>query len=573
MTVTWKQLALGLAIMCAAVLTSAQSFAQDAKAKFGELAPKMTAENMADEGQVKAMEAAQQEWMTYALQKVDERKAILDVMLEALKGDYPTPTKSWLLHLLGWTGDDSCVETIATFLTSDQPSLFDESARALGQIGSEKSIGALKAAQAKSKNPESFASYIKAPNVDIAVGVETELPLALPYVDQKAYDEYMAKFDSLNDDEKARALGDLRVRKDKKYLDLAVKAAGSENGDVKKAALLALEKIATGKEFGVLYDAMKSFDRGLVVRIMKNVPGTDFDAAVVAALKAEKDGGNLASLAEVVGGRYLNGEIATLLDVAKKDDCPARLQLIAAAEGIATKDNVGDFVDVFLALAPNQRGERDRAEQIISRLCAEDAQPVIAKLNNDNAAQIFPLLGRVGGDAALKLVKSALDSKDPNAITLGVRALCNWPNAVVANDLLAVVKNASYPDQLKVPALRAYIRVVSLPDDQDGVDMSGKDKLNALKEAMKLATRNDERNLVLERVGSVRELDSVKFALAYVDDVKLQNKALNAILDLAHQDYLRKMDKELFTKALDVVLEKGDQGQKDRAGNYKANIR
>ena len=90
---------------------------------------------------------------------------------------------------------------------------------------------------------------------------------------------------------------------------------------------------------------------------------------------------------------------------------------------------------------------------------------------------------------------------------------------------------------------------------------------------MKLATRDDERNLVLERVGSVRELDSVKFALAYVDDVKLQNKALNAILDLAHQDYLRKMDKELFTKALDVVLEKGDQGQKDRAGNYKANIR
>ena len=38
-------------------------------------------------------------------------------------------------------------------------------------------------------------------------------------------------------------------------------------------------------------------------------------------------------------------------------------------------------------------------------------------------------------------------------------------------------------------------------------------------------------------------------------------------------DDLRKQYKDLFIKALDVVLEKGDQGQKDRAQNYKSNIR
>ena len=340
---------------------------------------------------------------------------------------------------------------------------------------------------------------------------------------------------------------------------------------VKKAALLALEKIGTGAQFGTLYEQLAKFDRGLVERIMKNIPGEDFDAAVVKALKSEKDGANLASLAKVVAGRYIKGEVKTLLDAAKQDGCPARFDLIAAAETLATKDNIGDFVDVFLAIP--QGGERDRAEQIISRLCDGDANPVIAKMNNQNGPQIFLLLGRIGGDAAFAQIERGLKANDANMIALSVRALCNWPNAKVYKELLDAAKNQAYPEQLRIQALRAFIRVVSLPDDQDGIDMSGAQKLDNLKTAFALATRDDERNLVLERVGAVRELASVEFALEQVDKPALKAKALNAILDLAHQDYLRKQNKALFTKALDVVLEKGDQGQKDRAGNYKNALR
>ena len=158
-------------------------------------------------------------------------------------------------------------------------------------------------------------------------------------------------------------------------------------------------------------------------------------------------------------------------------------------------------------------------------------------------------------------------------VALSVRALSAWPNAVVWQKLLDAAKNEAYPVPVRIQALRAFIRVVSLPDDQDGIDMSDADKLANLKTAFELATRDEERNLVLERVGSVRTLDSVRFALEKVDDPKLSNKALHAILDLAHQDYLRKQDKDLFRKALDVVIEKGDNGQKDRAQGYKSNIR
>ncbi|MBQ8363121.1 MAG: HEAT repeat domain-containing protein, partial [Thermoguttaceae bacterium] len=398
--------------------------------------------------------------------------------------------------------------------------------------------------------------------------VETETIQSLPYVSDAKFAEFMNGFDKLSDDDKARALGALRVRKTKDCVDVAVKALKSESVEVKRAAILALEKIATGKEFDVLYEQMKTFDRGFVADAMKRIPGADFDAAVAAALKKETNGDNAATLADVVSGRFLVSEVSSILESAKKDGCPIRLQLLTAAERLATKEHIADFVDAFVAIPAG--GDRDRAEQIIARLCEGDATPVIAKMNNANGATIFPLLGRIGGDAAFAQIERGLKSGNAAMIALSVRSLCNWPNAKVAGALLDAAKNAAYPENMRIQALRAYIRVVSLPDDQDAVDMSGADKLAALKDAFKLATRDDERNLALERVGAVRELDSVKFALEHVDNKALQNKALNAVLDLAHQDFLRKKDKDLFTKALDVVLEKGDQGQKDRAGRYKA---
>ena len=571
MTNTWKKLAFSAAILfIASFVVSTASRGQEPTAKLNELLPKMAAENMADEGQVRDMESAQLGWMNYCLQDCNKSKELraesIKATCDALNSDAPVVAKAWLLHVLQWVGDDSCVDTVAKFLKNDDARLVDAAARVLAQIPTEKALNALKT------DADKFASYIKARNVDISVPTETEIPLALPYLPEAKFDDYVSKqFGSLSNDDKARVLGAIRVRYAKKFLPLAVESVSSDNDDVKRAALLAIEKIGSGEQFDLLYKQTAEFDRGFCVQIMKNIVGDDFSAKVVDALKKEKDGANMASLAEVVGDRYIQSEVATLLSLAKKDDCPARLALLSAAERLATKDNIGDFVDAALNIS--DRGDRDRAEQIISRLCEGDASPVIAMINNQNGPQIFPLVGRIGGDAAARQVNRALESNDPNMKVYGVRAACNWPDATLNEKLLAVVKDSAYPENLRISALRAYIRVMSLPDEQDGIDLSLDAKLEALKNAFKLATRDDERRLVLERVGSVRVPGSVEFALQYVDEKELSNSAINAILDLAHQDYLRKENKELFLKALDVVIAKGNQQQKERAEGYKSNIR
>ncbi|MDO5309371.1 MAG: HEAT repeat domain-containing protein [Planctomycetia bacterium] len=567
---TWNKLACCAFALIALCVLTCKVYGQDPAEIFKNLAPKMTASVMSDEGQVKEMEAAQQEWMTLCLQNQDLREQTNQIMLEALKADYPAVTKAWLLHILQWVGDEKCVDGIAACLTADDPRIVDEAARALAQIPEESALIALQKARDASDEPKKFQSYIDARTVDISVGVETELPLALSILSDADFDKYMADYDSFDADQKARALGAVRVRRAKKYAPVAVLALKDDNGDVKKAGLLALENTASKKDFQAIYE-MFAFDRGLTVRVLQNVVADGFDQAVITAIKKEDNADNLVSLAEVVSGRSMTSEINTLLTLALKDGCPKPLELMQAAEKLATQENIPDFVNI--ALTVKAGAQRDRAEQVVARLCNGDATPVIKMINNQNGAQIFLLLGRIGGDAAKEKLLAGVKSNDPNMVALSIRSLCNWPNATIADQLLDFAKNKTLPEQLRIQALRAYIRVVSLPEDQDGVGMKGNDKLNALKEAFKLATRDDERNLVLDRVGSVRELDSVRFAMQYVDNPALKNKALDAILNLAHQDYLRKQDKDLFIKALDVVLEQGNDQQKDRAGNYKANIR
>ncbi len=571
MKANWKTIGLCLAATLALFVYSAPIFAQDAAAQFAQWAPKMTPEDWTNGDQINEMKDAQQGWMNYCLQNVDDRDATLTIMLDALNEDYPVATKGWLLHILGWTGNDSCVDGIAAFLDSDDATLFDESARALAEIASDKAIDALKAAQAASDTPEKFGPYIDARDVDVSIGIESEFPMALPYVSEADYDAYMEKYDSLSDDDKARALASLRVRQDKKYVQLAADAAESDNRELQLAGVVALEKIASAKECDVLYQQLPKFDRRIVETALMNVPGKEFDAVVVEALKTEKDGANLASLAKVVAARNIPGEVATLLTLANQDDSPARVELLAAAEQIATKENIADFVNAYLAM--RRGGERDRVEQIISRLCEGDATPVVQMMNNQNGPQIFLLLGRIGGDAALETIEKGLATNNPQMIALSVRALSNWPNAVVWEKLLEVAKNTSYPDSIRLQALRAFIRVISLPDDGDGIDMSDEEKLANLKTAFELATRDEERNFVLERVGSVRIPDSARYALEYTDVPELSDRALNAILDLAHQDFLRKQDPDLFREALGVVIEKGNEGQVDRAKGYLSNIR
>ncbi|MDO5580791.1 MAG: hypothetical protein Q4G69_06620 [Planctomycetia bacterium] len=175
-------------------------------------------------------------------------------------------------------------------------------------------------------------------------------------------------------------------------------------------------------------------------------------------------------------------------------------------------------------------------------------------------AVVLPLLGRFGTSVVFQRIEAARKSTDPAVAAAAVRALCNWPTAEHAAELWTIAETSDVP-YFKNQALRAYIRVVSLPSKRAETET-----LDMLKKSMKLADNASTRNLALARSASVRTLETVKWAAEYLDTPELAETASKVIVELAHHRFLRQPNKAFF----EPILRKVEKTSKDGTTVQKA---
>ena len=544
------------------VVTSAQTPSE----AFKTLLPDMGSDDLAKR------EAAQNEWQNVCMVagapgKAAELKEVNRLMAETLASDAPLETKCWLLQQLQWTGDASVVPALVKLLDDKDVRLFDRTARALALNPSPEAALALKAVAGQTGTRAAAANdalSARKPQTDEYKIATARDPMELPYVDATTFDKAIAEFNKADTQEQARLLAAITVRKDKKSLPLVLQAVGSGNEFVKKNAVLALAKIGTAKEVPLLVGFLNDYDRGLVETVLVDNAEPGIDDALLQAATAETNVDRFEKLAVVLARRNCEKILPTILERAAKSDCPNRKNLLTAAEPIATTADLGKFVDVALMIEPGR--DRDDAERIIARIAKGNAEAVVTKFNDANTSALLTMIGRIGGPQALEAVKKYRGGKFDND---AIRALCNWPNAVVADELLAIAEDSQASESNRVAAVRAFGRVISLPDDQIGIRISGGDKIAKLDKGIKVAHRLEDKRFILSRLDAIRIREAAELAIKYLDDPDMKTEAQRKVVDLAHHNGLRKPNLDLFEPALKRVLtESTDNGLKDRARRY-----
>ncbi|MGQ9605019.1 MAG: hypothetical protein ACUVTW_02395 [Thermogutta sp.] len=117
----------------------------------------------------------------------------------------------------------------------------------------------------------------------------------------------------------------------------------------------------------------------------------------------------------------------------------------------------------------------------------------------------------------------------------------------------------------RTTCLRALIRVAPLAADRDNAG-----KLDLLKTAMRLSTRDDERLLVLQRAQAIRDVETLRYLVSFLDQPNFAQEACNSIVELAHHRELRDANKPEFEQALDAVIRiSRDPVVVERAKRYK----
>jgi HEAT repeat protein len=307
-------------------------------------------------------------------------------------------------------------------------------------------------------------------------------------------------------------------------------AAESPSLHVRLAALRSLARAGDGK--AVLFLANKSArtagpEQEAAREALARMKGLDVDAAVLEHLAKATDDTVKAELVQAASVRRIGAAkpvlmglvasgppalkvraAAALRTLGVQADIPALLDLLGGLEDETAREAMQETV---AAVARTNPRELARAGEVKARLSAEK--------DPKKRADLLRVLGKVGDDSALAMVRAALGDSDGTVADAAVRALADWPTVAARDDVLEIARTALVLNH-RVLAIRAYIRMIGLEPSRLP-EAAAADLLKVLA----LSTRTEEKLLILGLLGRFPCVTSLKTAESLLSDPTVSTEA------------------------------------------------
>ncbi len=386
--------------------------------------------------------------------------------------------------------------------------------------------------------------------------------------------QFAAQLSKLPPDAQVGLLSALAERGDRAARPAVLELYKSTNDEVVKlAAISALGPLGEKEDLKLLVSLLSSTSlaeqaaaRASLVRLQG-----DGVATAIAADSKRAPTPLRVTLIEILATRRALDTLPDLLVAASDSDPVVRAAAMTALGQIAGPDAIAGMLTGVLKAKPGS--ERVAAEKTVMFVCARipeadaRATPVLAamqKLPASDQTALLPTLGRVGGPAALQVVEGAIADTNAERHEMGIRALCNWPDASVAPRLIALTSGDKHSEHQSM-ALAALIRVAPLPDNR-----STSERLELVQEVLGMCEDDEQRNLVLKRASAIRTLETLRFIVPYLDKPSHAQQACETVVELAHHRALREPNKPEFDAALDKVIQTSKNATViERANRYK----
>ena len=398
------------------------------------------------------------------------------------------------------------------------------------------------------------------------IGLRTARELPGP----EATDALAAEMSQAASDRQALMLVALADRGDPRALPAVLKAAKSGAGHVRIAAMGAIERFGNASCIPVLLDAAVESDVDLAQRAtgtLTKLSGPDVDADLVARLP-QATGKSRQALIEVVGQRRIASALPAILKCAEDADAGVRGAAVEALGAMGDDKQVADIVKILRkADAKDQAGIEKALMTICSRAGAASAAHLVPLAQGgEGAVRVVALhaLACAGGPAALAAVKAATADKDEAVQDEAVRTLSTWPSmwpddAGAADALLALAKSAKKVAH-QVLALRGYLQYV-----HETKKLSDDERLARVNAVLPLATRPEEKRLVISAVGTIGTAGALDALVTLAADPGTAEEACSAIVALVARKDLKGVSKQQRQKALQAAVEKSKGATKKKA--------
>ena len=273
-------------------------------------------------------------------------------------------------------------------------------------------------------------------------------------------------------------------------------------------------------------------ERQTTMRTLQELPGPEVDQKLLTLVPDVTPSLQLV-LIRTIANRRIRDAGPTLVELARSNDQRVRLDAYRALQTVADPSLVEPLVELLARTSGAE--EREAADRAAWRSClriddpAQRADRILARLNDASDSEqvaLLPVLGRVGGAKALAAVQQAIKSPSPAVREAGIRALTNWPDATVADQLWEIATQDRDAAHV-IWALRAFARVLPQLAREQPDQVASR-----LQTAMSVAEREEDKRLILSRLPAVRSEVALTLALSCLKQAELRSDAIEVAAEL-----------------------------------------
>ena len=327
-------------------------------------------------------------------------------------------------------------------------------------------------------------------------------------------------------------------------LSTVLQAAQTPQEPIRLAGLKALEKVGDASTVSFLTEAAAKSARKeqeIARTSLWGLKGREVDEEVISLLTKQPTDDVLNELLMSIGERRIFAGKAWLVKNEESSSAKVRQTALRAFKIIGTPSDVPGLLDLLLKTENEQ--EQAEIENTIVALARKISNPlarsgsVKGKLGKEkdakNKSMLFHVLGRIGDDSALPLLREALNDPDAEVVDAAVRALAIWPTITAKDDVLQI-NQATKNEVHEILTLQAFIRLIGLEKFR-----SPESAVRDLKLAYGLADRPEEKKLVLGALPNFAcpEAQELAESLIVFEDIRAEARA-------ALDKIIKKLEKE-----------------------------
>jgi len=256
-------------------------------------------------------------------------------------------------------------------------------------------------------------------------------------------------------------------------------------------------------------------------RSLRLLRGKEMNAAMTEALKGA-DAKTRVELIAALMDRNVKKSLPVVIKSTDDPDLAVRLAVLSALRAMADENHTA--VIVKRLKSAKEKSERRQAALALLAVCrrekAKCAKAVIAGFNGADATKrilLTRVLAEAGGPKALAEIVARLKDDDKGVSTAALRALAGWPDRAASGHLKKLARDVKNL-RTHILAMRGLVRLAG-PGKDRGADLA------TLSEAMKLATRKEEKVLVLGVLGKIPSPESLALVASCLDAPALAEDA------------------------------------------------